>query len=396
MEFAAVQTHRAQPESNSSESVSFIFRQLSPGRREGVFWLFQILFWGMVGIIGLLMTEAFRSAVDGKGWAIFIRVATGFTQTAILRWIYCYPWFRRQHGLTQWPVALGCCLALALLEVILLKTSVAAGISFPGGMEGPKLLVVRLFILAIWSSLYFAFHLLENAHAMELRATQAELRARENELRKLQAQMNPHFLLNSLNTVLACKDDPTAVKEVTEGLEEYLRFLLEETEPLEPLSREMDALEKYLVVQATHFGEKMVCRIQCETAARSVSVPPMIVQPLLEDAFLHRGQKSERPQQIWISARIDADFLRVTVYDSMEHAAPRPDTLSSGLLALNHRIQLLLGPEARVEQLVANGWSSVIVHVPVKDQEKLQAHQAPNLLNSPAMKDSPLPEDRER
>lgn len=382
MEFSTVQTHRAAQESSSSESATFIFRQLGPGRRELVFWGLQILFWGTVGIIGVLMTEAFQSAVDGVGWAISIRVVGGFIETVVLRWIYRCPWFQKQHGLAKWPMALACCLALALMEIILLRASVAAGVSLPGGTEtvGPRLLVVRLFILTIWSSLYFAFHLFENAHAMELRATRAELAARENELRTLQAQMNPHFLLNSLNAVLACKDDPTAVKEVTEGLAEYLRFLLEETAPLEPLSREMDALEKYLTVQATHFGEKMICRIQCETAARSVLVPPMIVQPLLEDAFHYRVLSNGRAQQIWVSARVEADFLRVTVYDAMEHTAAEPTTLSSGLLALNHRIQLLLGPEARVEQTSENGWNRLTVHVPVKDQQ-LQDLPAPKGIN---------------
>ncbi|RYD46490.1 MAG: hypothetical protein EOP85_07325 [Verrucomicrobiaceae bacterium] len=230
---------------------------------------------------------------------------------------------------------------------------------------GARLLVVRFFILSIWTSLYFGFQLLESAHAMELRATQAELAARENELRHLQSRMNPHFLFSALNTVIASKDDPMAVQEVTHGLSEYLRFLLKDTRPLEPLSREIDALEKYLTGQAPHFGKNLVCRIQCEKAARGMMVPTMMIQPLLEDAFQHRLQSGEAPLQIWVTARVEKGFLLVCVSSTTELSAEGEAPVRSGLQALDYRLRLLLDPEVRVEQQSDNGWSRVTLHIPL-------------------------------
>lgn len=337
-----------------------------------MFWALHTLFWTSVGIIGFLMTLAFRSSVEGVGWVIFMRMAFGFVGTAILRWIFRHPLFHERKSLAKWPMAFGCCVAIALVEALLLQVMVVAGLSFPGSAEsvGARLLVVRLFILTIWTCLYFAFHLLENAHAMELRATRAELAARENELRHLQAQMNPHFLFSALNTVMACKDSAEAVKEVTQGLADYLRFLLKETRPLEPLAREIDALEKYLTVQAPHFGEKLVCRIQCEKAARSVMVPPMMVQPLLEDAFHHRLQSNELPLQIWVTARVEKGFLLVSVSSTIEPSSASSLPTSIGLRALEHRLGLTLGPEVRLDQQVDNGWNRVTVHVPLPAAEQ--------------------------
>ena len=73
-------------------------------------------------------------------------------------------------------------------------------------------------------------------------------RPRYNELRHLEAQMNPHFLFNALNCVVAASRDHVAVERVTQDLADYLRFSLAPSEPLEPRSRELDALEKYLAI----------------------------------------------------------------------------------------------------------------------------------------------------
>ncbi|MEO5915436.1 MAG: histidine kinase [Luteolibacter sp.] len=367
MESAVVQNCFDPQQTERQDPPGFIFRHLRKGRRELLFWILQTLFWSSIGVIGLLMTMAFKAAVQDVGWVIFMRMAIGFVETAGLRWIYRQPLFLA-NGLAKWPAAVACCVALAVTEIVIMKALAVAGISVPGGAEtvGARLVAVRLFILAIWSSLYFAIHLLEKAHAMELRATKAELAARENELRHLQAQMNPHFFLNSLSTVLACKNDAEAVKEVTQSISDYLRFLFNEARPLEPLSRELDAIEKYLSVQAAHFGGKLICRIQAEKAARAVMVPPMVVQPMLEDAFLHRGDIHEAALQIWVTARIEKKFLLVTVTNTGVQVSPAVQQLpDGGLRALHQRLRLLLGEGARVEQESDANWKRVTIHAPL-------------------------------
>jgi two-component system, LytTR family, sensor kinase len=368
MESPPILTYRDPLDAERSAHPSLFFRMLSPQRREVFFWMLQTSFWVGIGVIGLLMTVAFKSAIPGVGWTIFMRMASGFAETVALRWIYRRPKFRQRNGFAKWPLAIGCCLALALLEILILQALIVAGIAFPGSAEtvGVRLLVVRLFILAVWSALYFGFHLLENAHALELRAAKAELTARENELRHLQAQMNPHFLFNALNAVLACKDDPIAVGEVTQSLAKHLRFLLQPARPLEPLSREIDALEKFLTVQSAHFGGKLVCRIQCEKAARDVLVPPMIVQPLLVDAFHDRPQSNDLPLQIWLTARVEEGFLRITVSHTGDRVSPDAHPPSgSGIRSLQQRLGLLLGPRVAVVQQTDKGWVRVTIHVPL-------------------------------
>lgn len=367
MESSEPLTFREPQDATNPARESFLFRMLSGKRRELFFWIAQIFFWAGMGLLGLLLTLSFRAAAPGVGVVLTLRMATGFFQSLGLRWIYQRPAFRQRGKLAKWSLAFTSMLALVLLEVIILECLKETGIALPGSAEsfGMKLVAVRYFVLSLWSSLYFAFHLLEAEHALIMRTTRAELAARENELRHLQAQMNPHFLLNALGSVIACREDPEAVKEVTQSLSNYLRFLLQETRPLEPLSRELDALEKYLTVQTSRFQGKLFCRIQIGTAARAVMVPPMLIQPLLEDAFHHHTPTSELPLHVWLTASEEKEFLVVSVSNtcplSPDGSEPAP---GNGFIALRHRLDLLLGSRAKIQRKIDHGWVRVIIHIP--------------------------------
>ncbi len=341
---------------------------LAAGNREALFWILHATFWVVIGIVGFLMTRALQSTVPEVGSALFARMASGFVLTAGLRYVYRQSWWRLRGDWMKWTMMAGCCLAVGFAEAVVLQAMMVAGLAIPGGSEtfGLKLILVRFFVLVIWSTLYFAFHLMENAHAMELRVTRAELAARENELRHLQAQMNPHFVFNSLNAVMASRNDPEAVREVTASLAEYLRFLLQETRPFKPLSRELDALEKFLVVQTSHFNKNLVCRVQCDSAARAVMVPPMIIQPLIENAFQHRPENQDLPLQIWLTARVKGGFLDATLSSTGQLVQPsKSDEASNGIPSLRQRLKLLLGKEARVDQLEDSGWIRVTILIPL-------------------------------
>ena len=156
--------------------------------------------------------------------------------------------------------------------------------------------LTRQVITLLWCAIYFGLEVNDNRVRAERKAAEnvsraalAEAAARHNELRHLEAQMNPHFLFNALNCIVAASRDHVAVEKVTQDLADYLRFSLEPSQPLEPLSRELDALEKYLSIQQSRFGADLVCRISCEPAARSALVPPMMLQPLSVDTSMASG-----------------------------------------------------------------------------------------------------------
>ena len=350
---------------------SWLFRVLD-GRRTAFFWCLQLVFWGGMVLMMCLMTSFVRPIDHNDMTLILERVAGGILLSGCLREIYRHRAARRLRGWKKAVAILGLCLTIAVLEKQLsLALLHHLGFPRPQVMEyfqGRSSVMMRCIVLLSWSGFYFAFHQLEAAHALELRALQAEVAARENQLRHMQAQLNPHFLFNALNTVLASKNDPEAVEEVTQCLADYLRFSLHDTDELEPLAREIDALETYLTVQRIRFGDNLVCQITCETAARALRVPPMMIQPLLENAFNHGAETSPMPLQVKLSAALAGGFLNVTVANTGRWVPPgmgRSTGIGIGIRSLRQRLQLLIGDAATVTSEASDGWVRVTIRIPL-------------------------------
>jgi two-component system sensor histidine kinase YesM len=145
-----------------------------------------------------------------------------------------------------------------------------------------------------------------------------------------------------------------------------VRFSLAPSQPLEPLSRELDALEKYLSIQQSRFGADLVCRISCEPEARSVMVPPMMIQPLLENAFHYGPQTSPMPLKVSVEASVRKGQLSVIVANSGSWVPPDPArSIGSGIQTLRKRLGLLLGPAATVDVVREQGWVKIAIRLPV-------------------------------
>jgi two-component system sensor histidine kinase LytS len=202
-----------------------------------------------------------------------------------------------------------------------------------------------------------------------LAAGEVEVHARASasaELAALQAQIEPHFLFNALNTILASRDNPEAIDTVTHALANYLRFLLRPVATLEPLSRELDALEQYLTVQTARFGDGLVTQIDCELAARGVLVPPVMVQPLVENALKYGAESGPRPLRLEIAARREGDWLVVEVANTGRWAlATARASTGTGLDSLERRLKLLIGSRATLTHAETDGWVRVRIRIPV-------------------------------
>ena len=232
---------------------------------------------------------------------------------------------------------------------------------------------------------------------LENRMLRAEAAARTLELQKLQEQMNPHFLFNALNAVLATKDDPDAVESVIRDLADYLRFVLGEARTFEPLSRELHALEKYLGVQQARFGKNLVCRITCDRPALAALVPPMLIQPLLENALNYGSQTSSMPLRVSVTAKVVDDWLEVVVANSGRWVEPdNTRSPSIGIRSLRKRLALLVDKAATVDTVIDpdldGGWVRVVIRIPatLKRPSTDEPDQTPNDAPTAAL-DRPAP-----
>ena len=195
---------------------------------------------------------------------------------------------------------------------------------------------------------------------------QHELRAitARAQMRALQAQINPHFLFNTLNTLAALiESNPEKAERVTEDLAEVFRYALDSTRlDSVKLDDELKFLESYLAIEKARFGARLSYSFDVDPAARTRSIPPMILQPLVENAVRHGiGQKLEGGE-VRVIAHVEATRLILRVEDTgVGFVRERPGGV--GLTNTRERLKHAYGNdgEFRIERLEPEGTRMEIV-----------------------------------
>ena len=374
--------HAAHATGVAPPQIAAIRRSLPRWRRR-IFWSFQVIFWLAIGAAVLGMSMALKPGEPMPWLPVALRVVTGFVVSSLVYLLFETPRLRELPRKVRWPLMVGVAAAALAASILLL---------IGGGVGGPTnwtrettlgLLVPRLIAAGLWCLIVFGLELIEDLYRakillaeneatamdLELRMLKAEAAAQTFELRQLQAQMNPHFLFNALNAVAASKNDPEAVESVTRDLADYLRFTLGEARTFEPLSRELQALEKYLAVQQARFGENLVCRFSCDRAAHAVIVPPMLIQPILENALHYGAQTSSMPLRVSVTAKVTDGWLEVVVANTGRWVPPdKTRSPSTGIRTLRKRLALLVDEAATVDTVIDpdldGGWVRVVIRMP--------------------------------
>lgn len=341
-----------------------------------LFWMLQAAGWTLVGLLSLYpLLQIFEPLAIAV--IMMLRVGSGILCSTGLRHLYRrlrwqeWRWWRLMAGVFIF------CIAVGTLDSVL--THSLAGVALAGlslGSDQPPQVhsfvllmgvLLRSAIYVIWSLLYFGIKLWMETAEVKLRAAETEATARTSELRQLRAQVNPHFLFNALNSILAEKDDAAAVERITQELAEYLRFSLRPAGDYQALGDELDALEHYLRVEKARFEEKLIYTIMAEPGARGTRVPVATVLPLLENAMKYGRHTSPVPLYIRITAVLDTalSVLRLTVANTgrwLEFDPARSHGI--GLSNLRRRLELLFDGDAKLSHTVEDGWVRVEVVLP--------------------------------
>lgn len=136
------------------------------------------------------------------------------------------------------------------------------------------------------------------------------------EIRRLQAQINPHFLFNSLNTIASfCRTAPAQARALLLDLASYMRRNLDSSRGLVRLSEEMEQVRSYLAIEQARFGERIRSELRLEADVGDWPVPPLLIQPLVENSVRHGLQGKEEGGFVRVVASRENGHLRVEVSD---------------------------------------------------------------------------------
>lgn len=156
-------------------------------------------------------------------------------------------------------------------------------------------------------------HLLREAQ--ERAALQAALQ--EAQLRALKAQINPHFLFNSLTLLsyTALEENATRTEEIAYNLSDLLRYSLRNISTSVELGEEIEMIKQYLAIQQIGFGARLQSEVIVDPELQRVEIPCMLLQPLVENAVLHGAEPLKRPVTITIKAYRQNAHLVLEVAD---------------------------------------------------------------------------------
>ena len=220
------------------------------------------------------------------------------------------------------------------------------GVELPVPIVGSVAYVVLLFLAAgtvTRSSRTLFRHAAANAAA----AAEARARATAAQLSALQARMNPHFLFNALNTVAALvRSDPPKAERAVEDLSDVLRHTLDRSSASGgTVSDEIEYLRRYLALEQARWGDRLHVRWNVEARALDSMLPPLLLQPLVENALHHGLGGRLEGGTIEITAHAEEGRLTVGVRDDGNGFQPGwVERL--GLSNVRARLNTLYGPQA--------------------------------------------------
>lgn len=232
-----------------------------------------------------------------------------------------------------------------------------------GGMQAHDLRRNAFRIGIVVVAVIFGFDLAYNrlrqrARRDELRAQEARKQALRAELKALQARTNPHFLFNSLNTAAGLIDeDPAAAEQVIERLAGLFRYSLRGSEVgWVRLREEFEAVRGYLEVEAIRLGDRLRSEISLAPEAADVLVPPLVLQPLVENAVLHGIAPRRGGGRLSVEATRTDTALLLSVTDDGDGPGSSPHRGSGTSLAdLEKRLELVYGGDATLASTSSTG-----------------------------------------
>lgn len=210
----------------------------------------------------------------------------------------------------------------------------------------------------------------------------SKLLAKDAQLRALRSQISPHFLYNTLETInwraKAGGDQKTS--QIAESLGNLLRASLSNQKPLVTLSYELELVNSFITIQKIRFEEQLEFHSQIPEEARNGQIPPLTIQPLVENAIHYGMEEMTEVCHIDLIAEIDDGTLNISVknegssfeeelLEKLRNKTRKPNGFGIGLLNIDERIRLIFGDEYGLSLSNEDGFAVATIRLPFRTQE---------------------------
>jgi two-component system sensor histidine kinase AlgZ len=224
---------------------------------------------------------------------------------------------------------------------------------------------VLLFLLSL--AVHYVLLAFEAAREAERRQLELEILTRDAELRALRAQIDPHFMYNSLNSISALTgSDAPGARRMCLLLAEFLRNTLDvSTRQRIPLSDELALAERFLSIEQVRFGSRLQVEQRVDDEASQCLVPPLLLQPLVENAITHGIAQLVEGGLIRVDIARRQEQLTITIENPCDADRVVPRAGGLGLANVRGRLEAMFGRGASMDTRVEAGQFRVELRLPV-------------------------------
>ena len=328
------------------------------------FWLCQLLGWGsLLGMAAMGARQRPEVAHD-----VLIGGSSLFVSGLLLGGLFRRE-IRRRRWLTFTNRRMLGRLSIAVVVLATVQLALIHGISLmfqnrprtAGDWLEPWVFTAVLW--AVWTALYV---LLTGPRRHRETEVRLQLALREAELRALEAQINPHFLFNCLNSIRGLViENPTKAQDMVTRLANILRYNLHrDIEHTVPLSSEVEIVSDYLALESARLEDRLHVHLSIDPDAGAVQVPPMLLQTLVENALKHGIAPLPSGGDLLIRAAIVGDSVVMEVENPGQIAESAPQTTQLGLANIRERLRIVYNGRASFELKNRNGRVAATVVIP--------------------------------
>ena len=333
------------------------------------YWAYQAFYWGIFAAIGLAINVTNGGNIRNLvlSHILFFLYSIGLTHVfcwQIQRWRLHRPSVVRMR---LWLFA--GILVIGLIQTVLV-ISIDTALNGEPWNSWPLVAVVSLgwgmYIgTLVWTIVYVR---ITERRAQEKREVKMQMAVRAAELRALEAQVNPHFLFNCLNSIRGLVvENPSLAQDMITRFAALLRYNLNrDRQHTVPFSEEADIVADYLALESVRFEGRLRVQFTIDPEAKAVQIPPMILQALVENALKHGIARRPEGGDVRIHAAASNGRLVLEVTNSGELGPAQRSDTQLGLKNIRERLHLLYGDRAGLSLQKENGTVVAKVEIPAE------------------------------
>ena len=204
----------------------------------------------------------------------------------------------------------------------------------------------------------------------DLRARALSPALTEARLQALQARIRPHFLFNSMNAVLSLiRTEPKRAERMLEDMSELFRVLMADNRKLSPLADELLLCRRYLEIEQIRLGERLIVTWQVEAMPADALVPPLILQPLVENAVYHGIEPRDSPGELKIVIELKGNQVVIRLTNPFQAGSTHVSGNRMAIANIRERLQLHFDAEASLKADIVNDQYVVTIAMPNINRE---------------------------